>query len=176
MIHLILGGARSGKSRYAENAVKKHVLNGSQAIYVATATVLDDEMQQRVDRHQRDRNKESLNWMTVEEPINLTAALQKHASDNTVILVDCLTLWLTNHLMLDDFEAQWKKNKQALIDALSSLSGEVYLVSNEVGCGVIPMGELTRKFVDEAGWLHQDIAKIADNVTLVTAGLPMKLK
>ena len=176
MIHLILGGARSGKSSYAESLVRKQAVNAKQAIYIATATVLDNEMQQRVDRHQRDRNKNALNWITIESPLNLAQTLQLQASTKTVILVDCLTLWLTNHLMRDDFESTWQQTKQDLLSTLSKLSGEVYLVSNEVGCGVIPMGELSRRFVDEAGWLHQDIAKIADTVTLVTAGLPMKLK
>lgn len=176
MIHLILGGVRSGKSSYAESLVRKQAVNGKQAVYIATSTVLDDEMQQRVSRHQQDRKTDELNWITIESPLNLTQTLLDQGSKNTVILVDCLTLWLTNHLMRDDFDTSWQKTKQDLLDALSELTGEVYFVSNEVGCGVIPMGKLTRRFVDEAGWLHQDIAKIAENVTFVTAGLPMILK
>jgi adenosylcobinamide kinase/adenosylcobinamide-phosphate guanylyltransferase len=177
-VHLVLGGARSGKSRFAEQAAIESAKN---VVYVATATVYDDEMQQRIDRHIDDR---PAHWLTVEEPLLLAKVLQQHADKDTCLLVDCLTLWLTNVLMAEQSQANdnpavirsLAEYKEELLATLASLPGQVVLVSNEVGQGIVPMGELSRRFVDEAGWLHQDIARIANKVTLVVAGLPMKLK
>lgn len=183
MIHLVLGGARSGKTGYAINAAKACSENGYQCVYIATAQALDDEMNDRITRHKADREADSLDWITVEIRLNLVETLSEYAREDRVILVDCLTLWLTNHLMLEDSptvftdcDRKWNDEKQALLSALTELPGEIYLVSNEVGCGIVPLGEINRRFVDEAGWLHQDIATIADTVTKVTAGLPMRLK
>ncbi len=170
--HLILGGARSGKSRYAEQLAKD---SGKVVIYLATAKVKDDEIAKRVARHQQDRPSD---WQTVEEAIYLADKLQQWASSERIILVDCLTMWLMN-LLSDDSDAgnnQLKTEQQKLLKVLSQLQGEVILVSNEVGMGIIPLGELTRKYVDEAGRLHQAIASIAERVTLITAGLPLSLK
>ncbi len=177
-VQLILGGARSGKSSFAERAA---IESGKEVIYIATATVYDDEMQQRINRHIDDRPN---HWLTVEEPLLLAQALKQHASEDTCLLVDCLTLWLTNVLMAEQGqpcdELQQVKSladyKEELLAVLGCLPGRVILVSNEVGQGIVPMGELSRRFVDEAGWLHQDIARIAKQVTLVVAGLPMQLK
>jgi adenosylcobinamide kinase/adenosylcobinamide-phosphate guanylyltransferase len=177
-VHLVLGGARSGKSRFAEQAAIESAKN---VVYVATATVYDDEMQQRINRHIDDR---PAHWLTVEEPLLLAKVLKQHANKDTCLLVDCLTLWLTNVLMAEQSQANDKpavirslaEYKEELLATLASLPGQVVLVSNEVGQGIVPMGELSRRFVDEAGWLHQDIARIANKVTLVVAGLPMKLK
>ena len=179
MIHLVLGGARSGKSRFAESQVLQCV-NGAEAdlakncLYFAPAQALDAEMHERIQHHQSQREIDGIAWQTIECPLELTKALETYSTTNSVILVDCLTLWLTNHLMqsMDD----WEQVKTRLLKTLSCVPGEVILVSNEVGCGIVPMGELSRRFVDEAGWLHQDIAAIADKVTLVTAGLPLVLK
>jgi len=182
-VHLVLGGARSGKSRFAEQAA---IDSAKDVIYIATATIYDDEMQQRINRHIDDRPS---HWLTIEEPLLLAQALQQHSTEDNCILVDCLTLWLTNVLMAEqDQSADMKQEdtaqgqgfleqyKAELLTTLASLPGQVILVSNEVGQGIVPMGELSRRFVDEAGWLHQDIARIAQHVTLVVAGLPMQLK
>jgi adenosylcobinamide kinase/adenosylcobinamide-phosphate guanylyltransferase len=193
-VHLVLGGARSGKSHFAEQAA---IESGNDVVYIATATVYDDEMQQRINRHIDDR---PVHWLTVEEPLLLAQVLKQHAGNDTCLLVDCLTLWLTNVLMAEQgssidaedtsaesrHEAGQDKSsldvkslaeyKKELLVTLAGLSGQVVLVSNEVGQGIVPMGALSRRFVDEAGWLHQDIARIANKVTLVVAGLPMALK
>lgn len=177
-VHLVLGGARSGKSRFAEQAARDSLKD---VVYVATATVYDDEMQQRIDRHIHDRPS---HWLTVEEPLLLAQALKQQASEQTCILVDCLTLWLTNVLMTEQGQSDDNLEeiksladyKTELLETLVNLPGQIILVSNEVGQGIVPMGELSRRFVDEAGWLHQDIARIANQVTLVVAGLPMVLK
>ena len=174
-VHLVLGGARSGKSRFAEQIA---IDSGKDVIYMATATIYDNEMQQRINRHIEDRPS---HWLTIEEPLLLAQALQQYSTENTCILVDCLTLWLTNVLMAEQEDAIqgqsfFEVNKEKLLQTLVSLPGQVILVSNEVGQGIVQMGELSRRFVDEAGWLHQDIARIAQQVTLVVAGLPMQLK
>ena len=183
MIHLVLGGARSGKTRFGMQAAKMCSDKGFQCVYIATAQPLDDEMSDRIKRHQQERDADNVNWLTTETPLELVTALREFAREDRVIMVDCLTLWLTNHLLLDDSstvfadpEHRWSKEKQQLLDILPQLPGEIYLISNEVGCGIVPLGEISRRFVDEAGWLHQDIAAIADTVTLVTAGIPMRLK
>lgn len=177
-VHLVLGGARSGKSRFAEQAA---IDCGKEVIYIATATVYDDEMQERINRHIDDRPK---HWLTVEEPLLLAQALTMYADKDKCLLVDCLTLWLTNVLMAEQDQSaisgqevkSLAEYKEELLTVLSTLPGQVILVSNEVGQGIVPMGALSRRFVDEAGWLHQDIARIAQQVTLVVAGLPMQLK
>ncbi|MGS0673753.1 bifunctional adenosylcobinamide kinase/adenosylcobinamide-phosphate guanylyltransferase [Shewanella sp. 125m-1] len=180
MIHLVLGGARSGKSGFAESQVKQFLAEQSKkqqaidCLYFATAQALDTEMDERISHHQTQREADTIPWRTIECPLKLSAGLKQHASANSIILVDCLTLWLTNHLLQE--EACWQLVKAEFLQSLSELAGTVVLVSNEVGCGIVPMGEISRRFVDEAGWLHQNIAAIADRVTLVTAGLPLNLK
>lgn len=177
-VHLVLGGARSGKSRFAEKTASDSELK---VTYIATATVYDDEMQARINRHISDRPQ---HWLTIEEPLNLAKTLKDQAREDTCLLVDCLTLWLTNVLMAEHDQSAKSESdikslaeyKEELLTVLSRLPGKVILVSNEVGQGIVPMGELSRRFVDEAGWLHQDIARIAQQVTLVVAGLPMSLK
>ncbi len=165
----ILGGARSGKSGYAE---KLAINSGKERIYIATAKALDDEMKQRVLRHKKDRASSA--WITIEEPLALAKCLQQWASPERVILVDCLTMWLTN--LLSEDSAVLKAEVEALLAGLDSLQGDVIFVSNEVGMGIIPMGELTRLFVDETGRLHQQLAQRVDNVMLMVAGLPHKIK
>lgn len=141
-------------------------------IYIATATVLDDEMEQRVKRHKQDRPD---TWTTIEEPLALADVLQQWVSPDRVILVDCLTLWLMNLLSHPD-ESRLAEEQKKLLSTLPTLSGTIIFVSNEVGLGIIPMGELTRKYVDEAGRLHQKLAQQVDNVILMVAGLPMVVK
>lgn len=166
---LVLGGARSGKSRYAENKAKS---SGKKVIYIATSEVRDQEMAKRVEMHKAQRPSE---WQVVEEPFNLSIALKEHSEESNCILVDCLTLWLSNCLFGEQ-QREWATVKAEFIDTLTTLPGQIILVSNEVGCGIVPMGETSRRFVDEAGWLHQDIAAQVPKVTLVTAGLPLTLK
>lgn len=163
---LILGGARSGKSRYAEGLA---LATDKEVYYFATAQAFDQEMAERIAKHQHDR---PAHWHTVEEPIALADQLQAYTQQNRVLLVDCLTLWLSNCL----HESCWSQQRQALLEILPSLSGDVILVSNETGLGVVPMGQITRQFVDESGWLHQALAAQCDQVSLVVAGLPMHLK
>lgn len=165
---LILGGIKSGKSRLAEERAKR---SGRNVIYVATATAGDSAMQKRIERHQQDRPAE---WGLIEEPIKLAEVLKKHASADSCILVDCLTLWLTNLLMQDETTLQ--NETTDLLEQLSISPGEIIMVSNETSMGIIPMGELTRRFCDEAGVMHQKIAQLSDNVILSVAGLPHLLK
>ncbi|WP_347018353.1 bifunctional adenosylcobinamide kinase/adenosylcobinamide-phosphate guanylyltransferase [Acinetobacter calcoaceticus] len=169
MLQLILGGARSGKSRLAEQTAISMQLA---VTYVATAQALDSEMQSRIAHHQ---NQRPAHWSLVEEPLFLAKTLQKIDRPNQIILVDCLTLWLTNLLLLDDQNVQEFECEQ-LIDVLPKLQSEIILVSNETGLGVVPLGEISRRFVDEAGRLHQALGQIADKVVFCVAGFPMILK
>ena len=170
MLELYLGGARSGKSRLAEQRVCAANL---QRIYIATATAGDPEMALRISHHQQQREADG--WRTVEAPEELAAAIQQHASPQTAILVDCLTLWLSNWLAKEDDDS-WLRVRGQFLHTLQAASGHIVLVSNEVGQGIVPLGSLTRRFVDESGRLHQDIAAIADRVVFVTAGLEQTLK
>ena len=169
MLQLILGGARSGKSRLAE----KLATDSSLAVtYIATSQPLDGEMNARIAHHRARRPAE---WGLIEEPLALARVLRETASAERCLLVDCLTLWLTNLLMLDNPE-RLAQEREALLDCLAALPGEVIFVSNETGMGVVPLGELTRRYVDEAGWLHQALAERCQRVVLTVAGLPLTLK
>ena len=173
MIELVLGGARSGKSRYAE---QQAMACGLPVVYLATAEAGDAEMQQRITHHQQRRPAE---WQTLEEPIQLAAALKQHAQPGCCVLVDCLTLWLCNVLFDKQGQLQaavFAEQRDSLLDTLSQCQGRIIMVSNEVGMGVVAADAMTRRFVDEAGFLHQALAQICDRVTLVTAGLPQQLK
>lgn len=173
--HLVLGGARSGKSSFAESCAKTIEDSSNCAVvYVATATAGDGEMVNRIAHHQQQRPE---HWLTYEEPVYLAQRLQTIQQQNpqAVILVDCLTLWLTNCLLSEDAEL-WSQQRQALLDTLARLTNPIIMVSNEVGWGIVPMGEINRRFVDEAGRLHQQLARLAQQVSLVVAGLPMQLK
>lgn len=165
-LQLILGGARSGKSRTAEQRAAD---SGLEKIYLATAAAGDGEMAERIKKHQADRDG---HWQLLEEPLELAKTLLQHSRIDNCILVDCLTLWLSNCL----HHNCWAEQQQALLDTVNKLPGAVIFVSNEVGQGIVPMGELTRQFVDETGFLHQRLAAIFDRVTLVVAGLPQELK
>ncbi len=169
MKELILGGVRSGKSRLAE----QHALaSGLDVFYIATATAEDDEMQQRIDHHRQQRPS---TWRLIEEPLKLATVLQQEAAEDRCLLVDCLTLWLTN-LLLDEDASLLVQEREALIEQLQSLPGHIILVSNETGMGIVPQAELARRFGDEAGRLHQDLAQLCDRVMLTIAGLPQLLK
>ena len=169
MLQLILGGARSGKSRLAEKLAAE---SGCAVTYIATSQPLDGEMNERV-RHHRERRPG--HWALIEEPIELARILRDNARADTCLLVDCLTLWLTNLLLLDDPQ-RLGVERDSLLDCLASLPGEIIFVSNETGLGVVPLGELTRRYVDEAGWLHQALAERCQRVVLTVAGLPLTLK
>lgn len=164
---LVLGGARSGKSGFAEGL--GDALLGPH-IYIATAQAFDDEMTQRIARHRADR---ASHWHTVECPLALSEAIQAHDAEGSVILVDCLTLWLSN-LMLGDHDVAAARSR--LAGLLKTMQGTLLLVSNEVGQGIVPDNALARQFRDEAGWLNQAMARVADEVWFVTAGLPQRLK
>lgn len=190
MIHLVLGGARSGKSSFAESCVLQHAKNeATKPFYIATAIAFDVEMKKRIAMHQFDRADD---WQVTECPYTLSQFLTSLSSQQ-VVLVDCLTLWLNNliydkeqQLMQSEVDSENRSElieqhvKASIEELILSLSKQanqhITLVSNEVGLGVIPMGESTRIFVDHCGWLNQAIAKIADKVTLVTAGIPMQIK
>ncbi len=169
MRSLILGGARSGKSALAERIAHA---SACEVVYVATAQALDVEMAERIAHHQARRPR---HWLCVEEPRALAGALRAHARDDRCILVDCLTLWLSNMLGDSDLHG-FERERAALLDTLPALPGEIVLVSNEVGLGIVPMGELTRRYVDEAGRLHQALALQCERVMFVAAGLPLALK
>lgn len=169
MRNLILGGARSGKSRLAEQLA---VASGLPVTYIATSQPLDGEMSERVQLHRQRRPSE---WGLVEEPLALASVLRAQADTGRCLLVDCLTLWLTNLLMLED-DQRLAHERDALLDCLQTLPGTLILVSNETGLGVVPMGELTRRYVDLAGWLHQAVAERCARVVLTVAGLPLILK
>ncbi len=171
--HLILGGARSGKSSYAENLAIKSNLP---VTYIATAQVADDEFAKRVAHHQVRRPKD---WNIIEAPFNLADTLSNHAIEKQCVIVDCLTLWLAQCICPDcesPTSVTWDKEQAALLSILPTLKNNIILVSNEVGMGIVPMGELSRDFQDKQGRLNQAIAKIADQVSFVAAGLPLKLK
>jgi adenosylcobinamide kinase/adenosylcobinamide-phosphate guanylyltransferase len=164
---LILGGARSGKSRHAERLAWQ---SGLQVVYIATGWAGDEEMATRIAHHQAQRPKD---WQTVEEPHALAAALATHAAPGRCLLVDCLTLWLTN-LMLGGHA--WQAAGRALVAALAAQADPVIFVTNEVGAGIVPDNALAREFRDAAGTLNQWVAAVADEVTLAVAGLPLKVK
>jgi adenosylcobinamide kinase/adenosylcobinamide-phosphate guanylyltransferase len=169
MLQLILGGARSGKSRLAERLACE---SGLDVIYIATSQPVDGELSARVALH-RERRPDS--WGLVEEPLALARVLSEQAAPDRCLLVDCLTLWLTNLLMLDDPQ-RLNRERDALLDTVGGLPGRILFVSNETGLGVVPMGELTRRYVDEAGLLHQALAERCQRVVLTVAGLPLTLK
>jgi adenosylcobinamide kinase/adenosylcobinamide-phosphate guanylyltransferase len=164
---LVLGGGRSGKSAYAEKLVMQ---SGLDQVYVATARASDAEMRRRIAAH---RSRRGAAWRTVEAPEKLEYALVAEAGEERAVLVDCLTLWLSNLMQTgDDVDLRC----QALCDTVSRLSGLVVLVSNEVGLGLVPETPLGRRFRDAQGWLNQSVATIADRVVFVAAGLPLALK
>ena len=169
MLQLILGGARSGKSRLAEQIAQK---SQKTVIYIATAQANDAEMQQRIQHHQQQRPTE---WQLIEEQLYLAECLEKNDVAEQIILVDCLTLWMSNLLMDPNPDLQMDQCRK-LLAILPKLKSDIILVSNETGLGVVPMGEITRKFVDESGRLHQQLGQIAEKVVFCVAGFPMILK
>lgn len=171
--HLILGGARSGKSAYAERLASVLELP---VTYIATAQVYDDEFAKRVEHH---KTRRPPYWGLVEASFNLGQALLDNDAPETCLIVDCLTLWLAQCICPDCDKPErldWQAEKQALLAALPQLQAHVFLVSNEVGMGIVPLGEINRQFQDEQGRLNQHVAAVSDHVSFVAAGLPIKLK
>ncbi|MBP9148056.1 MAG: bifunctional adenosylcobinamide kinase/adenosylcobinamide-phosphate guanylyltransferase [Rhodoferax sp.] len=190
---LILGGQKSGKSRRAELLARDWLGTSAshRALLIATAQAWDDEMRQRIDRHQADRAERVPGMTTLEEPLQLAQAIAAHSQPDTLIVVDCLTLWLTNILMpaaapisglaneyvTNQLVALMDKSLAApLLEAISDASGPLVLVGNEIGLGVIPLGREVRAFVDALGLLNQSVAAVCQRVTLMAAGLPLTLK
>lgn len=173
MIELVLGGARSGKSRYAEQRAAN---SAKQVIYVATGEARDAEMVARIIQHRQARPQ---HWQTLEEPIQLAKIIKNQSNNKTCLLIDCLTLWLSNILFNRRGELQetvFEYETQALYRVLPTITEPLILVTNEIGLGVVPIDKMARRFVDEAGLLHQHLALLSDRVVLITAGLPHVLK
>lgn len=171
--HLILGGARSGKSAYAE----KLAIESQQVVtYIATAQVYDAEFGNRVAHH---KNRRPTHWRTIEQPFNLGAAILEATQSGECVIVDCLTLWLAQSICPNCERPQnfsWQDEQCALLSAIPKVKGTLLLVSNEVGMGIVPLGEINRQFQDEQGRLNQAVAAIADKVSFIAAGLPLRLK
>ena len=171
MLTLVLGGARSGKSAFAQRLAHEAETVGMAIAYVATATALDEEMAARIARHRADR---PAHWPVIEAPLGLAGTLTAQARPGRLLVVDCLTLWLTNAMLAEPpvLDAEIP----GLLAALPNLPGDVVMVSNEVGMGLVAADPLGRRFVDETGRLHQQVAALADRVHLVVAGCPLLLK
>jgi adenosylcobinamide kinase/adenosylcobinamide-phosphate guanylyltransferase len=178
---LIIGGARSGKSALAQKRARE---SGLAVVVFATARAEDAEMARRVARH---REQRPAHWTSIEEPVHLAAALSRHAAADTFLLVDCLTLWLSNLFFAGRAAAQAEAGEPidcplltdettALLECIPRLPGRLIVVSNEVGCGIIPINAIARAFADEQGRLNQKVAAACDRVTLSAAGLPLELK
>lgn len=193
---LVLGGTRSGKSAYAEQLA---MASGKELVYIATGQAFDAEMTARIALHRERRDGHALHerqeqqdtgsgsrWITVEQPLALGAALAQWCAPQRLVLVDCLTVWLSNLLFAEprtypevghiDPPACFAQQRAALLQALEQVAGDVVLVSGEVGLGVVPQGAISRWFVDEAGALNQALAALCERAVLVTAGLPLVLK
>ncbi len=172
-VHLILGGARSGKSAFAE---KLAIESNLPVTYIATAQVYDAEFGSRVEHH---KVRRPTHWKTVEQPFNLGETLKTYAKAGECLVVDCLTLWLAQCICPDcerPDNLDWQNERNALLGTLPTLQGMVLLVSNEVGMGIVPLGEINRQFQDEQGRLNQAVAQLANKVSFVAAGLPLTLK
>ncbi|KZE33236.1 bifunctional adenosylcobinamide kinase/adenosylcobinamide-phosphate guanylyltransferase [Crenobacter luteus] len=172
MLHLISGGARSGKSRHAETLAFAHA---GPVVYLATAAcdAADAEFAARVAHH---RARRPAHWGCVETGAGLADALASHAAPDTLLLVDCMTMWLMHFVDEDGLGQPWPEARARLLATLAGLPGTLLLVTNEIGWGVVPLGAATRAFVDELGRLNQDLAARADRVSLVACGLPLVLK
>ena len=182
---LILGGQKSGKSRRAELLARSWLAQSPshQAVMIATAQPWDDEMRERIARHQTDRAERVPGMQTVEEPLALGETLARYSQPQTLVVVDCLTLWLTNLLMPAENNEQNEAAAHAaraqvamVLRAIENAAGPVVLVGNEIGLGVIPLGRETRAFVDALGLLNQQVAQACQRVTFMAAGLPLTLK
>ncbi len=168
---LVTGGCRSGKSGFALK--KADELNPQKKIFIATCRPLDNEMEERVSRHQKERDGK---WQTIEEPLLLEEAIRENSTPETLILVDCITLWLTNLLMENDDLNFLEQQAISLAKVLKQVKGEIILVTNEVGAGIVPENRLARVFRDAAGFANQRIAESVDSVIWAVSGIPVKIK
>ncbi|MGD8345012.1 MAG: bifunctional adenosylcobinamide kinase/adenosylcobinamide-phosphate guanylyltransferase [Desulfobacterales bacterium] len=167
----VLGGCRSGKSTYALQTAEN--VNGDNRIFVATCLPQDDEMAQRVARHQKERGR---HWTTVEEPLYLPEVIAQHSANADVMLIDCLTLWVSNLLMKTADNTKWQEIVSQLIDALETASCPLVVVSNEVGAGIVPENKLARQYRDIIGRVNQAVARSAGKVVWMVAGIPVVVK
>ena len=173
MKHFVLGGVRSGKSAHAQELAQSLAeFEQTDVVYLATAQALDKGMQSRIEKHQDNRPSD---WLLVEESIDIAGVLLAPENQDKVILIECMTLWLTNLLCLED-ETAFSQHKNAFIAAIANTQAKLVCVSSEVGAGIMPMNSMARRFADEAGLLNQALAKLSEAVDLVCAGLPLKLK
>jgi adenosylcobinamide kinase/adenosylcobinamide-phosphate guanylyltransferase len=166
---LVLGGARSGKSRYAQQLAERLWSN---PVFLATAEITDDEMAARIAQHRADRGAR---WQCIEEPLDLAGALARAVAQGDGVLVECLTVWLAN-VLVKEGESGVEARQKALLETLRQRQCDIILVSNEVGLGIVPEYPLGRQFRDMAGWLNQALATDADAVVFIAAGLPLMLK
>jgi adenosylcobinamide kinase/adenosylcobinamide-phosphate guanylyltransferase len=169
-ITLVLGGARSGKSRFAIRLARKA---GRKAAFIATCQGLDAEMARRISSHRKARPP---GWRTVEEPLEISSAVRRLGNAYDVVLIDCLTLWVSNMLMKRSREKVIETGATKLIGALGRIRGDAILVSNEVGLGIVPANALARDFRDIGGRINQIVARSADEVYFMIAGIPVKIK
>lgn len=167
---LVLGGCRSGKSRFARNYAET---GDKRKVFIATLMPQDEEMKQRVKRHQQERGSQ---WSTVEAPVTLAEVIEDHASQHTLLLVDCLTLWISNLFMEGHDIDSIQQQSSRLCESIQASPGQIVLVSNEVGSGIVPDTRLGRDFRDAAGFVNQQVAAASDTVILVTAGIPRVIK
>ena len=168
---LIIGGCRSGKSRYALETAEQ--VAGQERIFIATLVPRDEEMEERIRRHQKERSQ---NWKTIETPLHLPEAINEHSRKASVIVVDCLTLWLSNLLMENDDSEKINPQIHKLTQTLEAAQCPVYVVSNEVGTGIVPENRLARLFRDLAGFANQSVAACSDRVVWMVAGVPVTIK
>mgnify|MGYP003681939294 CR=1 FL=1 len=168
---LVLGGAKSGKSSYALDICNR---SGKKRIFLATAQAEDREMKERILRHQAERGPE---WLAIEEPVEIAAVIREMDRKDTIILVDCLTMWLNNLFMKHKKDRkEIDRSMETLVNPLPDIHGAIILVSNEVGTGIVPANPLSRRYRDYAGLLNQQVAAAANKVVAVFAGIPMALK
>jgi adenosylcobinamide kinase / adenosylcobinamide-phosphate guanylyltransferase len=172
-ITFVIGGCRSGKSSFALDQADKEVEKGKTKIFIATSVPTDSEMENRVKQHQHERGDE---WKTIEEPVKIHEKISQYSKEASVIIIDCLTLWVSN-LLFHSFEhVQIEKAVQNLENSLESCRCSIFIVSNEVGAGIVPENRLARQFRDYAGFVNQRVAKIADRVILTVAGIDVQIK
>ncbi|MEW6328334.1 MAG: bifunctional adenosylcobinamide kinase/adenosylcobinamide-phosphate guanylyltransferase [Thermodesulfobacteriota bacterium] len=167
---LVTGGCRSGKSRFALDYASRHFTN---RLYLATGQALDEEMKERIKEHQRERGQD---WRTVEEPLDIAGAIDREAAKAGVILIDCITMWISNMLLQDMPEEEIVNSTAALAGRLQKFPCSFILVTNEVGAGIVPENRLARTFRDLAGMVNQKLAACADEVYWLVAGIPVKVK
>jgi adenosylcobinamide kinase/adenosylcobinamide-phosphate guanylyltransferase len=171
MVEFFIGGCRSGKSKAALERADR--IGNSRKLFLATCQPLDAEMRARIERHKAERDQ---TWETIEEPLEIAALIRNHTEPQTVILVDCLTLWLTNLVLGDADDTALQQRIEALEDSLSTARGPVLLVANEVGLGIVPENAMSRRFRDWAGSLNQRMARCAQRVVWTVAGIPVPIK